>query len=137
MNTAQIVIRKMQSDSSFQVLQFLAKGIGQPCKSSHCHSHSQVLSLDMACTYMLRVRSTIPHLGYNLRNVSWGVPRCAVVLTEVAKQLYELGKVARSAKHIFNSPCVEVKPVCRKLKAFLRETRFQMSVNPRGRFQSM
>src|SRR5260370_35859308 len=127
MMMAQVVIIKRQSDSSIQILQFLAKGIGQPCKSSHFHSHSQVLSLDMACTYMLRDRSTIPHLGYNLRNVSWGVPRCAVVLTEVAKELYELGKVARSAKHIFNSACVEMKPVCRKLKAFLRETRFQFN----------
>src|SRR5216684_7888243 len=126
MNTAQIVIRKMQSDSGFQVLQFLAKSIGQPRKPSHCHSHSQVLSLDMACTYMLRVGPTIPHLGYNLRNVSWGVPRCAVVLAEVAKQLYELGKVTSSGKYIFNSACVEVKPVCRKLKAFFRETRLQI-----------
>src|SRR5216684_8384909 len=106
MNTAQIVIRKMQSDSGFQVLQFLAKGIGQPCKPSHCHSHGKVLPFHVTSADMFRVGSTISDFGYNLRDSWWGVPRCAVVLPVISKQLYQLREVAHASKHIFNSACV-------------------------------
>ena len=80
MNTAEIVIREVQSASRFQVVQFLAKGIGQARKPSHHHSHGQVLPFDVTGTDFLRVGVALHDLGYNLEDWTWGVFRRAVML---------------------------------------------------------
>src|SRR5215470_17114841 len=121
MNTAQIVMREMQIDSGNQVLQLLAEGVGQPGKPSHAHTHREVLPFDVTGRDVFRVGPSVTHFGYNLRDSWWGVPRRAIMLTKVAKQLDELGEVALSREHVLNSASVEVKPVCRKLKAFICE----------------
>jgi hypothetical protein len=59
MNTAEIVIREVQSASSFQVVQFLTESVGEARKPSHHHSHGKVLSLDVAGADFLRVRVTL------------------------------------------------------------------------------
>jgi hypothetical protein len=43
MDAAEIIVREVHGDGSFQVRQLLAERIGQPRKSPHRHSYSQVL----------------------------------------------------------------------------------------------
>ena len=56
MNTAEIVIREMQGNSSFQVRQLLAVGVRQPRKAAKPHSHREVLPFHVASR-------NIPHVS--------------------------------------------------------------------------
>jgi hypothetical protein len=79
MNTAEIVVREVQSDSGFQVRQLLTEGIRQPRKSTHRHSHSQVLPLHKRSADMVRVRIALSNFRYNPRDAWWGVPRFGAI----------------------------------------------------------
>jgi hypothetical protein len=93
MNTAKVVIRKVQGDSGFQVRQLLAERIGEPRKAPKLHPHGQVLPLYKAGRNVPRIRVASPHLGYNLDDWAWGIPRIRVMLAIVAKQFDELREV--------------------------------------------
>ena len=121
MNTAQIVIREVQSASRFQVVQFLAKGIGQARKPSHHHSHGEVLPFNMTRTDFLFVRVSLHDLGYNLEDWTWGVLCRAVVLAIVAIQLDKLREIHITPKRLFNRIDVKPESVCGDLDA-MRET---------------
>jgi len=43
MNTAEIVMREVQSDCGFQIIQLFRESIGQSGKTPHLHSHNQIL----------------------------------------------------------------------------------------------
>src|SRR5437763_839983 len=93
MNTAEIVIREMQSASRFQVGDFLRESVRQARKPSHHHSHGQVLPFNMAGTDMLFIGVPLLDSGYNLHDWAWGVFRRTVVLAIVAVQLDKLREV--------------------------------------------
>src|SRR5690348_8905190 len=91
MNTAEIVVSKMQSNSGFQVRQLFAERIRQSGETAHLHSHREVLPFDKGRADVLRVRIANSHLGYDLDDFWWGVPRIrAIVLPVVTEQLHEL-----------------------------------------------
>ena len=54
MNTAEVVIRKIQGDSDFQVLQHARESVGEPGQTPKLHSHGQVLPFNEAGRDMLR-----------------------------------------------------------------------------------
>ena len=87
MNPTEIIVAKVQSTSRFEILQLLRERISKPCEPSHLHPHGEVLPLHMRRADVGFVRPAISNLGYNLRDSWWGVPRCTVVLSVVAKQL--------------------------------------------------
>ena len=53
MNPNEIVVEEMQGQCRFEVLKFPRERIRQPCKPTHLHSHSQVLSLNVSCQDVL------------------------------------------------------------------------------------
>ena len=70
MNTAEIVVSKMQSDSGFQMRQLFAERIGEPRKSPHRHSHGQVLPFHKRSADMSGVGVALSDFGYNPREHS-------------------------------------------------------------------
>ena len=93
-NATEIVERKMQSNSSFQIVELLRERIGEACKPSHLHSHGQILPLYIACAYVILIRLSLSNLGYDLDDWVWGVLCSVIVLTIISVQLDELRKVA-------------------------------------------
>ena len=75
MNTAEIIERKVQGDSSLQMRQLLAEGVGQARESSHCHPHTEILPFNIASRNVARVGIAALDSGYNLRDPWWVVPR--------------------------------------------------------------
>lgn len=97
-NAAEIVKAKMQSNSSFQIVELLRERISEAGKPSHLHSHGQVLPFHVGSRNVFFIRVPEPHSGYNLRDWAWGVFGRMVMLAIVAIQLDELRKVNIVAK---------------------------------------
>lgn len=49
MNSHEVVMKEMQGKCRFEVFEFLRKSVGKSSESTHLHTHSQVLSLNIAC----------------------------------------------------------------------------------------
>lgn len=107
MNTAKIVIREVHGDGGFQVRQLLAERVCEPRKSSHRHSHSQVLPLHERRRDMLRIRIASSDFGYNPRDAWWGVPRIGSV---------ELPKVAKHFRELREVQCLRHYPISREFR---------------------
>lgn len=73
----------------------------------------------MARANVRRIGTAVTHLGYDLRNPSWGVP--FFVLPIVTVQLDKLRKISRSAEHIFHAAFVKMKAISGQLKAAFRK----------------
>jgi hypothetical protein len=69
MNAHEIIVRKVQGASRFQILQLLRKSIRQARESPHLHSDRQVLPLNKRSAHMLGIRHAANRLGYNLRDL--------------------------------------------------------------------
>jgi hypothetical protein len=108
MHAAEVVIREVQSDGSFQMRQLLAERIGKPRQSPHLHSYGQVLPLDVRRANVLRVRIASPHLGYNLDDWAWGVPPSRIMLPVVAVQLHQLREIYVQPKAVRHSSSVKI-----------------------------
>src|ERR1700677_1181870 len=78
-NAHEIIVRKVQSASGFQVRQLLRESVRQSGKSSHLHSDGQVLPLHVGRAYMRGIGHATNRLGYNLRDWTWGVAFVAVL----------------------------------------------------------
>jgi len=111
MNPPEIVIREVQSNGSFQVVELLRERIGEARKPSHAHSHGEVLAFYEASAHVFLVRFTLSDLGYNLDDWAWGVFGFAVVLAVISVEFYELGKVHIRAKRPLNGVHVEPESV--------------------------
>lgn len=72
MNTAEIIVREVQSDSGLQVRQLLAERIGQPRQAAKLHSHSEVLPFNVAGRDMGGVRVALSNFGYNQSVIGLG-----------------------------------------------------------------
>jgi hypothetical protein len=91
MNAAEIIVREVQGDSGFQVRELLAKCIGKSREAPKLLSHGQVLALDIASRDVVRIGLSVDDLGYNLRDLWWGVPRVgAIVLSVIPEQFKTL-----------------------------------------------
>jgi hypothetical protein len=107
MNTAEIVIRKMQSNSGFQIVQLFRESVGHSGKAPHLHSHGQILPFHIACRDVICIGFSLPYLGYNLHGWAWGVFGFAVVLAIIAIQFYELRKIHVRTKRAFHGVHIE------------------------------
>src|ERR1035437_2966083 len=106
MNAAEIVVSKMQSNSSFQVRQFVRKGVRKPSQAAKLHPHREVLALNKRRADVSRIRITLTHFGYNLRDSWWGVPLIPE-LPVISVQFGQLGKVHVGPKAFFDGLAVE------------------------------
>lgn len=59
MYTAEIVMNGVEADSMAKVINVLGKGICQPCKPPHGHSHCEILTLDVTGRNITRIRLPI------------------------------------------------------------------------------
>lgn len=123
MNTAEIVVTKVQSYRGFQIVQLLRESIGQSGKASHLHSHGQVLSFHETSRDALRIGFALSDLGYNLDDRARGVFCRAVVLPIIAVQFHELSEINFGAKRLLNRIDVKAKSVCRDLYAISKTLR--------------
>lgn len=118
MNTAEIVMREVQSNGSFQVRQPLAVSVRQARKAPNLHSHGEVLPFHKRRADVLRVGFPKSDFGYSLRDLWWGVPRVgAIVLTVIPEQFHKLGEIHVQPKAFRHGLLVEDKAVSRKLDA--------------------
>ena len=56
MDAAKVVVHEIQCDVVGQILNLLAEGVRQPRKSTHRHSHGEVLALDVQSRDVIRIR---------------------------------------------------------------------------------
>src|ERR1700692_666934 len=118
MNAAEIVIREVQGHSGFQMRELFRERIGQSRKSSHRHSHSQVLPLHKRSADVIGIGIALSDFGYNPRDAWWGVPRFGrIELPVVAKHLRELREVAIRSKALRRGHGVVVQSVRGELHA--------------------
>jgi hypothetical protein len=109
-HATEIVVREMDSDSSFQVLQFLRESIRKAREAPKRQSHREVLAFDVTGRDVRLARISDSHLGYNLDHWAWGVPFSSV-LAVIAIQPRQLGEVHVEAKGFLNHFRVEVESV--------------------------
>src|SRR6266542_5577784 len=119
MYATEIVVGKMQSASSFQIIEFLRKGIRQSRKTPDCHSEGEVASLDETSRDVARVGPSIAYLDYRFYHRRGRVSSSRVVLPIIAVQLYHLREVGLTRKHILDALPVEVESVCSDLEPVL------------------
>lgn len=117
MNAAEIIVRKVQGDSSFQMRQLFAERVREPRKSPHLHSHGQITAFDKTGRDMVRVRIASSDSGYNPLDWRWGVPRIgSVELPVVAKHFRKLREVHVQTKAHRHAACVVMQAVTRDLR---------------------
>ena len=121
MNTAEIVIGKMETYSSSKILQFPRKGIRQSRESAKLHSDGQVLPLHKAGGDVLGVGISAADFGYNLRDRSWGVALISV-LAIVSVELRKLREVRISRERFFDGLTVEDVSVSGQLDAMVSDS---------------
>src|SRR5579864_2187929 len=117
MNMAEIVIREVQGDSGFQVVQLFRESIGQSGKPSHCHPHGQILPFHVRRADMLLIRVALYDLGYALHDWAWGVFSRVVMLAVISVQLHKLCKIHVCPKLPLNRVNVKPESVCSDLDA--------------------
>ena len=116
MNTTEIVKREVQSNGSFQVRQFLAVGVREPRQPAKLHPHGKVLPLHVAGRNVAHTRIPDSHLGYNLRDPWWGVPRVGtIVLSVIPEQFHKLGEVHVQAECVSDGILIESESVSSEL----------------------
>jgi len=120
MDTAEIVIRKMQIHSSPKILQFPRERIGQTCEAAKLHSDRQVLPLDIAGGDVIGIGVTAADFGYNLRDLSWGVALISV-LAIVSVELRKLCEVRISRERFFDGLAVEDVGISGQLDAMVSD----------------
>jgi hypothetical protein len=108
MNTAEVIIGKMQIHSSPKIFQLSRKSIRQTSEPAELHSDGQVLPLHVASRDVVGIGISAADLGYNLRDLSWGVALISL-LAVVAIQLRKLREVCIAAEGFFN--CLPVEDV--------------------------
>jgi hypothetical protein len=123
MNAAEIVIGEVQGNRGFQVRQLFAERIREPRKTPHRHPHGQVLPLHVAGRNFVGIGIAASHLGYNLRDPWWGVPRVGVF--HVPKQFHKLREVNVGSETLGHAHGVVIQPVSRELHA-IREAMIQV-----------
>jgi len=117
MDSAKVVISEVQRTRDLQIVQFLAEGVGQARKPANCHSHGEVLPLNVRSAHVFGIGVSLANLGYNLHDWLWGVPPGSVVLAVIPVQLYDLPEVDFRAKVLFNGIDVKAEAISRELDA--------------------
>ena len=105
----------MQSNRSFQIVEFLRECIGQAGKPSNRHAHREILALYIACAYVLCIGIALAHFGYNLDDWGWGVFSGCVMLAIITVQLCQSGEVYIGTESVIDCVHVKAEAVRRKL----------------------
>lgn len=119
MNTAEIVVRKMQSHSSPKILNFPRESVRQAREAAELHSQGQVLPLNVTGGDVLGIGIAGSDLGYNLRDLSWGVAFISV-LAVIAIELRKLCEVSIPAERFLDRLAVEDIGIGSQLDAMVR-----------------
>jgi hypothetical protein len=114
MNTTEIVVGEVQRERGLQMRQLFAEGVGEPRKTTHLHSHSEVLPFDERSADVFRVGVPASDLGYNLDDWAWGVPFTSM-LPVVSVQFNELREIRVQSKGVRNGTLVGVISIRRDL----------------------
>lgn len=116
MDAAEIVMSKIDTNGSLEVLQFAGEADAQPRESAKLSSHREILPFDETGRNVFRVGITDSDFGYNLREAWWGVPRIgSIELPEIAKQLAQLREVHVATKRCFDRFPIERKGISSQL----------------------
>ena len=124
MDAAEILIRKMNRQRKFEIVQLLAKRIGQAREASKLHPHGQVLSFHKTGRDVSETRIADSHLGYNLDDWSWGVTLIPV-LAVIAVQLHKLREVHVQSECVCDSILIEWESIRSQLD-LIRQTLLQI-----------
>src|SRR5947207_82506 len=117
MHAAEIVIREVQGNGSFQVRQFFAESVRQPCQSAKLHPHREILALNVRRADMVGIGVTAAYFGYDLHDWPWGIPRVGIMLAPIAKQFRQLREVNISSKCFRHTQGVVIESVSCELNA--------------------
>ena len=117
-NTAKVVVGKVQCHGSFEIVELARKCQRQSCESGDLESHGQVLAFHEASRDVARIRISASDLGYNLRDSWWGVPLIPE-LAVIAIQLSELSEIGISAESGFNSFSTKDVRICSQLNSMI------------------
>ena len=107
---------KYRVTAALRLSELFRERIRYPGETTQVHTQTQIRPLDVRGADVLGIGPTVADFGYNLRDVSWGVPLIPV-LTVISVELHKLREVHRSAEHVLDSPLVEVKPVSSHLES--------------------
>ena len=107
MNLAEIVIRKVQSDSGLEVLQLLTESISKPCQTAAVCSHCEVLLFDIRCRDKARAWIALymffPYFNY----LTGAILTLRLKYIGVVEGFYDLSIVNITAKATFNSLTID------------------------------
>ena len=121
MHAAEIVVRKMQINSSSKILDLSRKGIRQAGEPAKLHSYGQVLPLHVTSRNVIGIGIAAANLGYNLRDLSWGVAFISL-LAVVSVELRKLREVRVAAQRFLNRLPVEDVGVGGQLHAMVSDS---------------
>jgi hypothetical protein len=120
MNAAEIVKRKMQIHSSPKILDLSRKSVSQARETAKLHSYGQVLPFHVAGGDVLGIGISAADLGYNLRDLSWGVALISL-LAIVAVELRKLREIGIASEGLFDSLAVEDVGIGSQLDAMISD----------------
>lgn len=123
MNTAEIVIRKVQRASGFEVRGFLRESVRESGKPSHHHANREVLPFDVAGRNLSLIGIPLMDFHDGFDDWAWGVFCFAVMLPIVAIKFYKLCEIHFRAKRVFNGVHVKPESVCGDLDAISESLR--------------
>jgi len=106
MHAAEVVVRKMQIHSSPKIFQFSGKSVRQPRESAKLHSDGQVLPFNVAGRNVVGIGITASDLGYNLRDLSWGVAFISL-LAVISVELRKLSEIRIAAERFLDCLAIE------------------------------
>lgn len=119
MNPDKVVVHDMDGDCRDMIFEFLREGVGQSSKTAHTHSHSEVLTFDIAGADVLRVGISDDSFLFTGRANCRTVPLLRVGVVSI--DLDQHGVVNVFAKAITNRIQVDFETISSHLNS-VRET---------------
>ena len=116
MDSHKIIVKEVKRDGCPEIFELLRKGICQSGKSTHLHTHGQVLTLNMARRYTLLDRITYQGLGKDADYTRRRVAMSALLLS-FCVCLMDLSVVYVFAKDHINGIKVGLKSITGQLEA--------------------
>ena len=115
MDTAKVVVHMKQRERVNMVVELLREGIGQSGEPTHIHSHVQILPLNVACAYVLRIG--VANNGLLLATDASSRAVSPLTFRVVSVDFNQLGVINAIAERICDSGQVHLVPVSGQLDA--------------------